>query len=328
MSNRTTQIIESLNKLYDLMPDGIINFEVRYRSHRLSNENMCLSLVVDLGLHDALLDGIDSTRNSRKRSIRTQSTLSVRESVRCMGPSSHAFRRRKMFDPDPYMCPSSLTRDQLYNFITDRFQSPAPASVQEQALQWLQILCSIDIFIPVPLLIQIFITGINSLQKLESRAQRREHYTMAGSSSNEQSVENGLNLMLLSQDDTNATSAPSALAGLTTVSSASSANKFLVFDTYETYRAHRHQLMLQQMTGQEMVSIIKEEEEEFIINESETNSTCCIMMIDMGLKQVASFAISSFLMPRPMTFTDGAATDTATSGNVQSSVERDSLVDE
>jgi hypothetical protein len=30
--------------------------------------------------------------------------------------------------------------------------------------------------------------------------------------------------------------------------------------------------MVQQMTGQEMVSIIKEEEEEFIINESETNS--------------------------------------------------------
>ena len=59
-----------------------------------------------------------------------------------------------------------------------------------------------------------------------------------------------------------------------------------MFDTYETYRAHRHQLMLQQMTGQEMVSIIKEEEEEFIINESETNSTCCIMMIDMILKQV------------------------------------------
>ena len=107
---------------------------------------------------------------------------------------------RKMFDPDPDMSPSSLTHDQLYHFITDRFQSPAPASVQEQALQWLQILCLIDIYIPVPLLVQIFVTGINSLQKLESRAQRREHYTMAGSSSNEQSIENGLNLMMLSQD--------------------------------------------------------------------------------------------------------------------------------
>jgi hypothetical protein len=196
---------------------------------------------------------------------------------------------RKMFDPDPDMSPSSLTRDQLYNFITDRFQSPAPANVQEQALQWLQILCIIDIYIPVPLIVQIFITGINSLQKLESRAQRREHYTMAGSSSNEQSIDNGLNLMMLSQDDANVTNPTSGLTGLTTVSASSSANKFLVFDTYETYRAHRHQLMLQQMTGQEMVSIIKEEEEEFIINESETNSTCCIMMIDMTLKQVKQF---------------------------------------
>ncbi|CAF1634464.1 unnamed protein product, partial [Adineta steineri] len=93
-------------------------------------------------------------------------------------------------------------------------------------------------------------------------------------------------LMMLSQDDGNVTNPTSGMAGLTTVSSSSSTNKFLVFDTYETYRAHRHQLMLQQMTGQEMVSIIKEEEEEFIINESETNSTCCIMMVDMALKQM------------------------------------------
>jgi hypothetical protein len=60
----------------------------------------------------------------------------------------------------------------------------------------------------------------------------------------------------------------SSSTGLTTVS-LSSTNKFLIFDTYETYRAPRYPLMLQQMTGQEMVSIIKEE---FITNESETNS--------------------------------------------------------
>jgi hypothetical protein len=220
-----------------------------------------------------------------------------------------------MFDPDPDMSPSSLTRDQLYNFITDRFQSPAPANVQEQALQWLQILCLIDIYIPVPLLVQIFITGINSLQKLESRAQRREHYTMTGSSSNDQSIDNGLNLMMLSQDDPSVPNPPSGIAGLTTVSSSSSTNKFLVFDTYETYRAHRHQLMLQQMTGQEMVSIIKEEEEEFIINESETNSTCCIMMIDMTLKQVNlvfhfKFFLNTFLV------LDGTSIITTTSRNV------------
>jgi hypothetical protein len=140
----------------------------------------------------------------------------------------------------------------------------------------------IYIYIPVPLPVQMFITGINSLQKRESPAQRREHYTMAASSSNEQSIDNGLNLMMLSQDDGNTINPTSGIAGLTTVSSSSSTNKFLVLDTYETYRAHRHQLMVQQMTGQEMVSIIKEEEEEeFIINQSETNSTCCIMMVDM-----------------------------------------------
>ena len=67
MSNRTTQIIESLNKLYDLMPDNIINFEVHRWSHCISNENthhLRLLFVADLGLHDALLDGIDSTRNT------------------------------------------------------------------------------------------------------------------------------------------------------------------------------------------------------------------------------------------------------------------------
>lgn len=29
MANRTTQVVECLNKLYDLMPDGIITFEVK-----------------------------------------------------------------------------------------------------------------------------------------------------------------------------------------------------------------------------------------------------------------------------------------------------------
>ncbi|CAF3245537.1 unnamed protein product [Rotaria socialis] len=249
MANRTTQVIECLNKLYDLMPDGIITYEI----------------------WDYIMPyWMESIRLEVPENDLTNLNLLF----------------RKMFDPDPDMSPSSLTRDQLYHFITDRFQSPAPASVQEQALQWLQILCLIDIYIPVPLLVQIFTTGTNSLQKLESRAQRREHYTMAASSSNEQSMDNGLNLMMLSQDEGNVANPTGGIAGLTTMSGSSSTNKFLVFDTYETYRAHRHQLMLQQMTGQEMVSIIKEEEEEFIINESEINSTCCIMMVDMTLKQM------------------------------------------
>ncbi|CAF0807608.1 unnamed protein product [Didymodactylos carnosus] len=232
MANRTTQIKECLNKLYNLIPYDIITYEIWDYIMPYWMEAIRLEIsesdLVDLQLF------------------------------------------RKMFDTD--MSPLSLTREQLYNFIIDRFQSPAPAGVQEQALQWLQLLCQLEIFIPVQLIVQIFITGINSLQKLESRAQRREVYT---SSSNEQSLlnsfEQGLNTMQGND---------------TTQMIASSAKQFLVFDTYETYRAHRHQLMLQQMTGQEMVSIIKEEEEEFIINESELNSTCSIMMIDMLLKQM------------------------------------------
>ena len=43
--------------------------------------------------------------------------------------------------------------------------------------------------------------------------------------------------------------------------------------------------MLQRMTGQELANLIKEEEEDFIINNSELNVTCCIMMLDMILKQ-------------------------------------------
>ncbi len=44
--------------------------------------------------------------------------------------------------------------------------------------------------------------------------------------------------------------------------------------------------MLQKMTGQELAQLIREEEEHFIINETELNITCCIMMLDMLLKQV------------------------------------------
>lgn len=62
-------------------------------------------------------------------------------------------------------------------------------------------------------------------------------------------------------------------------------NPFTVFDTYESFRVHRNQLMLQQMTGQELAQLIKEEEEDFIVNNSELNISCCIMMLDMILKQ-------------------------------------------
>jgi hypothetical protein len=81
---------------------------------------------------------------------------------------------------------------------------------------------------------------------------------MSGSSSNDQSVDNRLNLMVLSQDDSSLPNPPSGIASLATVSSSSSTNEFLLFDTYETYRAHHHHLRLQKMIGQEMVPIINE----------------------------------------------------------------------
>jgi hypothetical protein len=85
--------------------------------------------------------------------------------------------------------------------------------------------------------------------------------------------------------------------------------------------------MLQQMTGQEMVSIIKEEEEEFIINESETNSTCCIMMIDMILKQVKTIPFIDF-QTLCLFFLDGTSTNSTTSRNVQSFIERNFIINE
>ncbi|CAF1389809.1 unnamed protein product [Rotaria sp. Silwood1] len=85
------------------------------------------------------------------------------------------------------------------------------------------------------------ITGINSLQKLESHIQCHERHTMTDSSSNEQSIDFGFNLMMLSQDDGNVQNPSSSIADLTTALSSTLANKFLVFDTYKT---RHHQLML------------------------------------------------------------------------------------
>lgn len=119
--------------------------------------------------------------------------------------------------------------------------------------------------IPFPTLTKIFISGLNSLQKLELRAmRRREAYSNA--SELEQSMYNSKDL--------------------------NSNNFFTVFDTYEAYRVYRNQLMLLQLTGQEMATLIREEEEDFIINNTELNITCCIMMLDMVLKQVKKTKIN------------------------------------
>lgn len=117
------------------------------------------------------------------------------------------------------------------------------------------------------ILIGMFHTGLNSLQKLETRAmRRREAYASASDIELAQYNQNVL-----------------------------SNNPFTVFDTYEAFRVYRNQLMMQQMTGQELAMLIKEEEEDFIINNTELNINCCIMMLDMVLKQFKIQHISAHL---------------------------------
>ncbi len=109
---------------------------------------------------------------------------------------------------------------------------------------------------------QTFHTGLNSLQKLESRAIRREAY-----------------MSTINEDDNEYKASANLHEQLYN-------SAFPVFDTYDAFRAHRNQLMLQQMTGQELAQLIKELEEDFIINNTDINLKCCIMMLDMLLKQV------------------------------------------
>ena len=47
------------------------------------------------------------------------------------------FNCSKAFDID--MCPLPFTLDKMYNFVSDRFDDDS-ALVQEQALQWLQVI--------------------------------------------------------------------------------------------------------------------------------------------------------------------------------------------
>ena len=162
----------------------------------------------------------------------------------------------KLFDADSLL----FKTEQMYHFIAERFEGTS-CTVQEQALSWLQLLCELDVNIPMNSLLAMFQTGLSSLQKLESRAMRRRE---ALTSSNGSGLE--MEQMQYNQNVLNN-------------------NAFTVFDTYEAYRVYRNQLMLLQMTGQELATLIKEEEEDFIINNSELNITCCIMMLDMILKQ-------------------------------------------
>ena len=106
-----------------------------------------------------------------------------------------------------------------------------------------------------------FQAGLTSLQKLESRALRRE---------------------TIANEEKEKKEPPPPLSAMYN-------NAFPVFDTYESFRANRNRLMLQKITGQELATIIKEEEDEFKINITELNITCCIMMLDVLYKQVNVF---------------------------------------
>ncbi|KAK6182809.1 hypothetical protein SNE40_010404 [Patella caerulea] len=66
----------------------------------------------------------------------------------------------KAFDID--MCPLPFTLEKMYHFITERF-ADSSASVQEQALQWLQILSSLDIIIPMHLFLRMCKAGVDQI---------------------------------------------------------------------------------------------------------------------------------------------------------------------
>ncbi|XP_052267084.1 protein unc-79 homolog [Dreissena polymorpha] len=70
----------------------------------------------------------------------------------------------KAFDID--MCPLPFMLDKMYHFAEVRFSDPS-AYVQEQALQWLQILSRLDIVIPIHTLFSMMKLGIRHLQTKE-----------------------------------------------------------------------------------------------------------------------------------------------------------------
>ena len=134
-------------------------------------------------------------------------------------------------------------------------------------------LCELDVSLQLSCLIGIFHNGLNSLQKLESRAQRRKEALQM------QSLSSCVDI------DTTSAQYQQQQQQQQQHQSSNQLNSFTVFDTYDAYRAYRTQLMQMQITGHELAMLIKEEEEDFVINNSELNITCCIMMLDMIIKQ-------------------------------------------
>lgn len=255
-SSQSVQIEQEFAKFCDLIPYEIVNYEMW---------NYAMPFWVEA------ISGMDAASTGAQASsghqLRQPSTLH----------SAH-FKSlfSKLFDPD--MAPFKL--EQLYNFVSERFEGTSSV-VQEQALSWIQVLCELEVNVPLLFLLHVFQTGLGSLQKLESRAmRRREASHQLSSSAAPADCEGASNAV-----DTTASDIDSEQAHYNQALQAGN-NSFTVFDTYDAYKVYRNNFMLQRMTGQELANLIKEEEEDFIINNSELNVTCCIMMLDMLLKQV------------------------------------------
>lgn len=67
---------------------------------------------------------------------------------------------RQTFDIE--MSPLPFLLDKMYHFIDERFEAVDP-QIQEQGLQWLQILTSVEIAIPFVLLLKMFRVRKNSV---------------------------------------------------------------------------------------------------------------------------------------------------------------------
>lgn len=68
---------------------------------------------------------------------------------------------------DPEMSPLGFDGHQMYGFLTARFKNTT-TPVQEQALVWLQILCLLDIVVPLSLLFTMFNDGIKATNNVQS----------------------------------------------------------------------------------------------------------------------------------------------------------------
>ena len=65
----------------------------------------------------------------------------------------------KIFDPD--MSPLGFDAKEMYQFISERFNQNS-IEVLRQALQWLQLLCLLNIPIPIDILFDMFNSGIET----------------------------------------------------------------------------------------------------------------------------------------------------------------------